>query len=113
MEVYFTIFRAKVWKILILEWILLLEIQTNCKNWVCKEIGKLLGQKTMDEIDYFVPMSRNSFGQEFLQYSYVVGVFGNLQYPFLGFCTMAKLLHNVACTCMALILGPLKDSWGT
>jgi len=33
----FTIFRAKVWKILIFEWILLLEIQTNCKTWVCKE----------------------------------------------------------------------------
>jgi hypothetical protein len=38
-RVYFTIFRAKVWKILILKWILLLEIQTNCKNWVCKEIA--------------------------------------------------------------------------
>jgi hypothetical protein len=36
-EFYFTIFRAKVWKILILEWILRLKIQTNCKNWVCKE----------------------------------------------------------------------------
>jgi len=34
---YFTIFRAKVWKIMIFEWILLLEIQTNCKNWVSKE----------------------------------------------------------------------------
>jgi hypothetical protein len=34
---YFRIFRAKVWKILIFEWILLLEIQTNCKNWVSKE----------------------------------------------------------------------------
>ncbi len=33
----FTIFRAKVWKILIFEWILLLEIQANCKNWVWKE----------------------------------------------------------------------------
>jgi hypothetical protein len=31
---YFTIFRAKVWKILIFEWILFLEIQ---KNWVSKE----------------------------------------------------------------------------
>jgi hypothetical protein len=106
-----------VWKILIFEWILLLEIQTNCKNWVCKEIGKLLGQKMMDEIDYFVPMSRNSFKGillvNFFCNTYVVGVVGNLQYPFLGFCTMAKLLHNVACTCMALILGPLKDSWGT
>ncbi len=111
--VFFTIFRAKVWKILIFEWILLLEIQTNCKNWVCKETGKLVGRKMMDEIDYFVPMSsRNSFGEEFCN-TYVVGVFGNLQYPFLGFCTMAILLHNVACTCMALILGPLKDSWGT
>jgi hypothetical protein len=29
--------RAKVWKILICEWILLLEIQTNYKNWVWKE----------------------------------------------------------------------------
>jgi hypothetical protein len=36
-RVYFTIFKAKVWKILIFEWILLLEIQTNCKNWVRKE----------------------------------------------------------------------------
>jgi hypothetical protein len=35
--VYFTIFRAKVWKILIREWILLLKIQKNCKNWVWKE----------------------------------------------------------------------------
>jgi hypothetical protein len=32
-----TIFKAKVWKILIFERILLLEIQTNCKNWVWKE----------------------------------------------------------------------------
>jgi hypothetical protein len=36
-RVYFTIFRAGLWKILIFEWILLLEIQTNCKNWVWKE----------------------------------------------------------------------------
>jgi hypothetical protein len=36
-RVYFTIFRAKVWKILRFEWILLLEIQSNCKNWVWKE----------------------------------------------------------------------------
>ncbi len=36
-RVYFTIFRAKVWKISIFEWILLLKIQTNCKNWVWKE----------------------------------------------------------------------------
>jgi len=35
--VYFTIFRTKVWKILLFEWILLLKIQTNCKNWVWKE----------------------------------------------------------------------------
>jgi hypothetical protein len=35
---YFTIFRAKMWKILIFELILLLEIQTNYqKNWVWKE----------------------------------------------------------------------------
>jgi len=34
---YFTIFRARVWKILIFERILLIEIQTNCKNWVWKE----------------------------------------------------------------------------
>ncbi len=33
-KVYFTISRAKVWKILIFEWILLLKIQTNYKNWV-------------------------------------------------------------------------------
>jgi hypothetical protein len=33
-KVYFKISRAKVWKILIFEWILLLEIQTNYKNWV-------------------------------------------------------------------------------
>ncbi len=31
---YFKIFRAKVWKILICEWVLLLKIQTNCKKWV-------------------------------------------------------------------------------
>ncbi len=36
-RVYFTIFRAKVWKILNFEWILSLKIQTNCKNWVWKE----------------------------------------------------------------------------
>jgi hypothetical protein len=30
-------FRTKVWKILIFEWILLLEIETNCKSWVWKE----------------------------------------------------------------------------
>jgi hypothetical protein len=35
-RVYFRIFKAKVWKILIFECILLLEIQTNCKNWVWK-----------------------------------------------------------------------------
>jgi hypothetical protein len=29
-RVYFTIPRAKVWEILIFDWILLLEIQTNC-----------------------------------------------------------------------------------
>ncbi len=34
---YFTIFRAKMWKILICEWILLLKIQTNYKNCVGKE----------------------------------------------------------------------------
>jgi len=31
-RVYFTIFRTKVWKILLFEWILLLRIQTNCKK---------------------------------------------------------------------------------
>jgi hypothetical protein len=31
------VFRAKVWKILIFEWILLLEIQKNWKNCVCEE----------------------------------------------------------------------------
>jgi hypothetical protein len=36
-RVNFTIFRAKMWKILIFEWILLLKIQTNYKNWVSKE----------------------------------------------------------------------------
>jgi hypothetical protein len=36
-RIYFTIFRAKVWKILNLDWILLLEIQTNCKKCVLKE----------------------------------------------------------------------------
>jgi hypothetical protein len=36
-RVYFTIVRAKLCKILILEWILLLEIQENLKNWVWKE----------------------------------------------------------------------------
>ncbi len=36
-KVNFTIFRTKVWKILLFEWILLLKIQTNCKNWVWKE----------------------------------------------------------------------------
>jgi hypothetical protein len=36
-RIYFTIFKAKVWKILIFQWILVLEIQTNCKNWVWKE----------------------------------------------------------------------------
>jgi hypothetical protein len=35
-QVYFTIFRAKVWKILIFEWILLLEVYINCKNWAWK-----------------------------------------------------------------------------
>jgi hypothetical protein len=35
--VYFTIFIAKVRKILIFEWILLLEIFLNHKNWVWKE----------------------------------------------------------------------------
>jgi hypothetical protein len=33
-RVYFTIFRAKVWKILIFEQIWLLGFQTNCKNRV-------------------------------------------------------------------------------
>jgi hypothetical protein len=36
-RVYFIIFRAKMWKILIFERILLLKIQTNCKNEVWKE----------------------------------------------------------------------------
>jgi hypothetical protein len=36
-EFYFTIFTPKVWKILVFEWILLLKIQTNCKNWVWKK----------------------------------------------------------------------------
>jgi hypothetical protein len=36
-KIYFTIFRAKMWKILILERILLLEIQTNCKIGFGKE----------------------------------------------------------------------------
>jgi hypothetical protein len=36
-KVYFTIFKAKVWKILVFECILLMEIQTNCKNWFRKE----------------------------------------------------------------------------
>jgi len=36
-RVHFTIFRAKVWKILLFEWILLLEIHKNYKNWVWKE----------------------------------------------------------------------------
>jgi hypothetical protein len=31
------LFRGMMWKILIFEWILFLEIQTNCKNWVWKE----------------------------------------------------------------------------
>jgi hypothetical protein len=35
-RVYFSIFRAKVWKILIFEWNSLLEIQKHCKNWVWK-----------------------------------------------------------------------------
>ncbi len=36
-RVYFTIFRAGLWKILNFEWFSLLEIQTNCKNWVWEE----------------------------------------------------------------------------
>jgi hypothetical protein len=36
-RVYFTIFRGKGWNTLIFELILLLENQTNCKNWVWKE----------------------------------------------------------------------------
>jgi hypothetical protein len=36
-KVYVTIFKVKEWKILIFEWILLLEIQTICKTWVWKE----------------------------------------------------------------------------
>jgi hypothetical protein len=36
-RVYFRIFRAKVWKLLTFEWILSLEIQTNCNKWVWKE----------------------------------------------------------------------------
>jgi hypothetical protein len=36
-RVYFTIFRAKMREILIFEWILLLEIRTNCKKIVWKE----------------------------------------------------------------------------
>jgi hypothetical protein len=39
-RVYFTIPRAKVWEILIFEQILLIELQTNCKN--CKMEGKIL-----------------------------------------------------------------------
>jgi hypothetical protein len=36
-KIYLTILKAKEWKILIFEWILLLEIQTICKTWVWKE----------------------------------------------------------------------------
>jgi hypothetical protein len=36
-KVYFTIFKAKVWKILVFEWIFVMEIQTNCKFWFRKE----------------------------------------------------------------------------
>jgi hypothetical protein len=36
-RVYFTIFRDAVWKMLIFEWILSLEIQTDRKNWDGKE----------------------------------------------------------------------------
>jgi hypothetical protein len=36
-RVYFTIFRAKLWKDIIFEWILLLDIQKNCENWVWNE----------------------------------------------------------------------------
>ncbi len=34
-------------------------------GWNHNHIGKLLGQKMMDEIDYFVPMPWNFFGEEF------------------------------------------------
>jgi hypothetical protein len=46
-RVYFTIPRAKVWEILIFEWILLLEIQTNCKNWGWKEKSWALNMFTL------------------------------------------------------------------
>ncbi len=56
-RVYFTIFRAKVWKIFIFEWILLLKIQTNRKNlslegrirWALKDVSHC-GLKAKEEL---------------------------------------------------------------
>jgi hypothetical protein len=42
-RVYFTIFRAKVWKILIFEWILLLEIAKK----ICKKLGLKEGKNQL------------------------------------------------------------------
>ncbi len=51
--IYFTIFRAKLWKILIFEWNLLLKIQTNCKNWVWEKISWALNVFTLPILEIF------------------------------------------------------------
>jgi hypothetical protein len=54
-KVYSTIFKAKVWKILMFEWILLLEFQKNYKNWVWKEkISWALNMFTLPNLEFFI-----------------------------------------------------------
>jgi hypothetical protein len=55
-RVYFTIFRAKVWKILSFEWILLLEIQSNCKS--------RLGRKNTWALNVFILPNCQIFNSE-------------------------------------------------
>jgi hypothetical protein len=58
-RVYFTIFRAKVWKILSFEWILLLEIQLNWKNWVWKGKAVELSMCSHCQIAKFLILKNN------------------------------------------------------
>jgi hypothetical protein len=52
-EVYFTIFKAKVWKILIFEWILLLKIQTNCKLSLEGKFNRAFNVFTLPNLETF------------------------------------------------------------
>lgn len=59
-----------------------------------KKLGKLLGQKMVNKIDYFVHMHQNYFDEEFCN-TYVGDVARVMQYHFQDLAPCPKLLHNV------------------